>query len=284
MIWGRPQPIFTEHGHPVWASYYRPDGPIKGAVLIVPGLGALQRHYAPLASWLAEQGYFAATFDYAGTGMSCLADVRKLRITISDWASGDCDAMVSALAEEVPGKPLYWLGHSLGGEILGLLPGPERIRKAVTIATGTGYWQDRAPGLRWRVWWLWYFMAPLVTGICGYFPGSRLGRVGDLPPGVMKQWRRWCLHPDSAVGVEGPAARESFAAVQVPITSFSFTDDERTSARSTEALHGWFENAPRTMKRLSPKDLGTQRVGHFGFFHARLKKALWETFLLPELT
>jgi len=64
--------------------------------------------------------------------------------------------------------------------------------------------------------------------IYGYFPGRRLRKVGDLPKGVMYQWRKWCLNPDYVVGYEGEATRESYGEVVTPISSFSFTDDEFT--------------------------------------------------------
>ena len=37
------------------------------------------------------------------------------------------------------GKPLTWIGHSLGGQALGLVPNRARIAKAVAIAAGSGY-------------------------------------------------------------------------------------------------------------------------------------------------
>src|SRR3954468_438158 len=96
--------------------------------------------------------------------------------------------------------------------------------------------------------------------IWGYFPGRRLRKVGDLPRGVMNQWRRWCLNPEYAVGAEGPAVREQFAAVTTPITSLSFVDDEFMSARNTASLHEFYKNAPLVMKRISPQDIGAKRI------------------------
>jgi predicted alpha/beta hydrolase len=34
-----------------------------------------------------------------------------------------------------------------------------------------------------------------------------LRKVGDLPRGVMAQWRRWCLNREYVVGVEGEGVR-----------------------------------------------------------------------------
>ena len=124
---------------------------------------------------------------------------------------------------------------------------------------------------------------PASLALFGYFPGKRLRMVGDLPHGVMAQWRRWCLDPEYAVGVEGELARRLYEGVTQPLVSFSFTDDEFMSARNTESLHAFYAGAPRTMKRFAPADLGERRVGHFGFFRPEVAESLWRPHLLPEL-
>lgn len=63
--------------------------------------------------------------------------------------------------------------------------------------------------------------------------GRRLRKVGDLPKGVMQQWRRWCLNPEYAVGAEGESVRAQYAAVRTPVV---------------------YVNAPRKMKRIAPQD------------------------------
>jgi predicted alpha/beta hydrolase len=256
----------------------------RGAVLVVPAMGVSQSYYAPFAAWLARQGFLAATFDYRGTGRSLRGRVRDVRVDIAGWGRVDCAAMIDALAERAPGRPLYWVGHSLGGQILPFVPNLGRVTKAVTVAAGSGYWRENSPRLRRWVWLLWYVLAPAAVRLCGYFPGKRLGVVGDLPRGVIEQWRRWCLDPDYAAGAEGPEVRSLYQSVRTPLLSLSFTDDEFMSARNVESLHALFAGAPRTMIRLAPRDVGERRVGHFGFFRPRFEAALWRPFLLPALS
>ena len=188
------------------------------------------------------------------------------------------------MAERVGDKPLHWVGHSLGGQILPFVPNRQRVSRVVTVATGSGYWRENTAALRRTSWWLWFVAAPLSVRLFGYFPGKRLRKVGDLPRGVMEQWRRWCLNPEYAVGVEGESARALYAAVQTPIVSLSFTDDEFMSLRNIEAIHGQYANARRTMKRIAPKEIGEKRIGHFGFFKPKFERSLWHVHLLPELT
>lgn len=277
------QSVSTVNHHQLSATFYSPDGEMKGAILIVPAMGVTQRYYASFATWLATQGYMVATFDYYGIGLSQSGHLRDTSVTITEWAQIDCAAMVGVVSNRAAGKPLYWIGHSLGGQILGLVPNHKHITKAVTIACGSGYWPENVPSLKWKAWWLWFIVAPLATRLFGYFPGKRLRKVGDLPKGVMNQWRRWCLHPEYLVGVEGESIREKYSAVKLPITSLSFTDDELMSERNINSIHGFYTASQTTMSRLTPEDVGVKHIGHFGFFKDKFEKSLWENYLLVEL-
>jgi len=277
------QDLATPNGRPIAATFFLPRGVGKGAVLLVPAMGITQDYYRAIASWLAGHGYLAATFDFFGTGASLRGKLRDVDVNILDWARFDCVAMVEELCVRLPGKPIFWIGHSLGAQILPFVPNRRKIARLIAVASGSGYWRENAPGLRWRAKMLWFLVVPAVLPLFGYFPGRRLRMVGDLPAGVMRQWRRWCLHPQYAFGVEGPGAREQYAAVETPITSLSFTDDEFMSARNTESLLSFYANAPKNDQRIAPEQVGATRVGHFGFFRERFRDSLWQQYLLPEL-
>ncbi len=277
------QVVVTKNQQQLSARFYSPEGETRAAVLIVPAMGVTQRYYASLATWLATQGYLVATFDYYGIGSSQSGALRNTHVTITEWAKVDCEAMVAVISNRVAGKPLYWIGHSLGGQILGMVPNNRYITKAITIACGSGYWPENVPSLRWKAWWLWFIVAPLTTRLFGYFPGKRLRKVGDLPEGVMNQWRKWCLHPEYMVGVEGDNIRKKYSEVDIPITSFSFTDDELMSEKNISSLHGFYSMSRKKMSRLSPDDIGVKHIGHFGFFKDKFKKSLWQDYLLAEL-
>ena len=271
------------NGHHLSSHWFHPAGEARGVVLIVPAMGVEQRFYAAFAQWLAERGFVTVTFDYVGMGLSRQGPLRDLQVDVIGWGRHDCSAMLDAAAAAAGSLPVFWIGHSLGGQILPFVRGSERIQRAFTIATGSGYWRENTRSLRNRAWLLWYLIAPLVTPLAGYFPGQRLGMVGDLPRGVIEQWRRWCLHPEYAVGAEGEAVREAYSAVRTPITAISFTDDEMMSGRNTESLHGFYCAAPQTAKRIAPTQIGVERIGHFGFFRRQFAESLWAPYLLPDL-
>ncbi len=275
------EPIPSVDGSTLGARFYAPAAAPRGAVMIVPAMGVSQAYYAAFARWLAGEGYLAVTFDFRGVGASQHGSLRDARLDIFDWAR-DCTPVLDALRARAGDVPITWIGHSLGGQIVPFVPGRERVGKIMTVATGSGYWRENSKRLRRKVWMFWFVFVPLLVKLFGYFPGRRLRMVGDLPRGVVEQWRRWCLSPEYCVGVEAQA-RAAYSAVTTPIVSISFTDDEMMSAKNTESIHGFYTAAPRTMKRLHPRDVGAKRIGHFGFFRRQFEESLWRTQVLPEL-
>jgi predicted alpha/beta hydrolase len=251
----------------------------KAAVIIPSAMGVAQQFYTQFAQWLASQGYHVTTFDYRGIGLSAPPSLRGFPVNIFDWAE-DCAVVIDAVKSQVPEAPLHWIGHSLGGQLLGLIPNRERIDRVVTVATGSGYWLENAWRTKSVVWWLWFFVVPIALRVAGYFPGKRLRKVGNLPRGVMAQWRRWCLSREYVVGAEGEHVREAYASVRMPMLSLSFTDDELMSARGIRSLHGLYTNAPVEYRRIAPPDVGAQRIGHFGFFRPQFERTLWP--LVPQ--
>ena len=240
-------------------------------------MGVTQSYYEAFARWLAEQGYLAATFDYRGMGLSAPVgkSLREMKVTVTDWALRDCPAVLAELKARAPTAPMYLIGHSLGAQLVGMLPNRELLNGVVIVASGSGYWRDTSPPTKRNSLVMWHVLTPLLTPLFGYFPGKRLRVIGDLPRGVVEQWRRWCLHPEYLVGVEGTTVREQFAALTTPMLSLSFTDDEMMSAISTDTLHRFYANAPIEHRRIAPQEIGQRRIGHFGFFRPTFRDTLW---------
>lgn len=269
------QVVRTGDGAEIEATLFGDPYRCRAGVLIVPAMAVEQDYYAPFAQWLAARELFVATFDYRGIGRSRRGPLRRLNADVFTWAREDTGAMVDFVARSIGARPLVWIGHSLGGQILGLVPQHTRVAAMLTIAAGSGYWRDYVPALRRLSPLLWYGIVPTLLATFGYFPGRRLGMIGDVPAGVMRQWRSWCLNREYLFGVEAPEVRNSYARLAQPILSLSFTDDEYMSARNIESLHSFYSGAPRELRRVAPSEIGVERIGHFGFFRQRHAEKLW---------
>jgi predicted alpha/beta hydrolase len=270
--------LASNDGSALAARLYPCVGAIRGAVLIGGAMGVRQDFYRPFAQWLATQGFAVMSFDYRGMGDSRSAaqtkSLRGLNADLFSWAR-DYDTAIDALRARAPDAPLYLIGHSLGAQLPGLLRNRDRIDGLLSIAAGSGYWRDNAPPLKRIVLYFWHVLVPVATALFGYFPGKRIGKVGDLPRGVVLQWRRWCMDPRYVVGAEGDAVRAQYAQVRFPVVALSITDDELMTERGTHVLIDSYANAPRRVERVAPADVKAARIGHFGFFREQFQSSLW---------
>ena len=254
---------------------YEPAGTPRASVVIGGAMGVRQSFYEPFAQWLSQQGLRVWTFDYRGSGDS-RGDVplREVDADLFDWAR-DYEAVIDAAKAVAPDAPLYLLGHSLGAQLPGFLQRPEQVDGLVSIAAGSGYWRENAPKLKRSILYFWFVLVPLVTRLFGYFPGRKLRKVGDLPRGVILQWRRWCLNPRYSVGAEGELAARSYSRVRFPVLALSMTDDELMTLAGTNSLLSFYTGAPSAIERIAPADVQARRIGHFGFFREQFSQSLW---------
>lgn len=241
-------------------------------------MGVRQAFYEPFARWLTQEGLGVWTFDYRGSGDSRPAtaggSLRGFEADLFDWAR-DYEAVIDAAKAARSDRPLYLLGHSLGAQLPGFLERPQQVDGLISIAAGSGYWRENAPRLKRSILYFWFFLVPLATRLWGYFPGRKLKKVGDLPRGVILQWRRWCLNPRYSVGAEGAAAARSYERVRFPVLALSMTDDELMTLEGTESLLSFYAGAPRAMQRIAPADVQARHIGHFGFFREQFSLSLW---------
>ncbi|WBY03324.1 alpha/beta fold hydrolase [Ramlibacter tataouinensis] len=272
----RQETLTTPDGASIVLRTWEPPGPPHGNVVIGGAMGVWQDYYAPFAQWLAGQGWRVTTFDYRGSGASRPPgqSLREVRADLFDWAR-DYEAVVEHAHAALPAAPLYLLGHSLGAQLPGLLGNQDKVSGLLSVAAGSGYWRENAPRLKRTVWYFWWVLVPLATRLFGYFPGRRLRKIGDLPKGVILQWRKWCLNPRYSVGAEGEPVRRRYANARFPVLALSMDDDELMTLRGTHSLVGLYENAPSRVWRIAPADLSLRRIGHFGAFRAGQETVLW---------
>ena len=279
------EPIFlpTGAGHSVAARLFLTDTVAQGICIIAPATGVAQYLYDDFARWLNRQGFHALTFDYDGMGLSVAGHPRHSRSDKLSWGEYDCPAVLNYVVEQFPDLERIWIGHSVGGHMLGMMPSVARIDRAITVAAGTGTWWYNSAPTRRIAWLLWYVLVPAIVPVLGYWPGKRLGIMCDMPRGVMMQWRRWCLRKDYCVGSEGEWLRQRFAGVDLPIESLAFSDDEMMSLNNVSRLHAFFTGADVKRTLIRPADVGVRRIGHIGWHKARYE-GLWNAYFLPILT
>jgi predicted alpha/beta hydrolase len=262
-------------GDEIAVTRFAARGEAVATLLMPTAMGVRQDFYAPFAEYLAEAGLHVTTFDWRGMGWSRPEKLRGFALRITDWAREDLDMMLHEARAPAPHLPLLYVGHSLGGQLLGIAPGNAMVRAMITVNAGNGWYKfNRATP--WRTRFFWFAAVPLLTPLFGYFPGKRLRMVGDLPAGVAWQWRRWCTSPHYMVDDAGRPLRDGFERVRIPVRSYSFTDDDLISKEAIEDLHACYTHARLEHRHLAPSDLSLERIGHFGFFTRAGRDSLWD--------
>lgn len=266
--------VAARDGHPLAAYRFDPNSIPRGAVVIAPAMAVPQSFYKLFAAYLAANGYATWTFDYRGTGESLAGSMRGAKGDLTDWYSRDYDALINIAADALPGKPVFAVGHSFGGQSAPLLPSRHRLAGLVNIAVGSGSMPHITPRIRRGAPLMWHVMAPLLCPLFGYFPGKLLGVVGNIPTGAMFQWRRWCLTPEYLLTGE-PGARAAYAGATFPVLALTFADDEMLLESGSRLIHGAYLARPADYRLIAPADAGMKRIGHFGFFKAPAEARLW---------
>jgi len=274
----------TEDGHEIVWRRFEPEelGDAEGVVVIAAAMGVTQSFYRAFAHWLSTQNFVAVTFDYLGMGESLSGPLSAVPGDVIRWAAQDASAVLGEVLRRYPDLPVTWVGHSQAGHTVPFIQQHERFSKLIFVTAGSGYWKKTAPNIRRFGPLLWRVVVPLSLRLFGYFPGARLGVVGNLPHGVMSQWRAWCLHPDYLIGVQGAAVRPLYDAVTTPTFVLSTADDELMSYDGIAALNAFYPNSPQDWLHLEPQSYGLDVVGHMGVFR-RSNQVLWPQVLLPAL-
>lgn len=262
---------------PLAATLFAPLGPPQAAVVVLGALGVPRRFYTRLAGWLAERDIAVLTFDYRGVGQSRAIPLRRDPATLLDWARLDASAAIDAALARWPDVPLWGLGHSFGGQAIGLSPRGLDLAGALVVAAGSGELSLYPAGQRQSFKVRLGLATSIVSTLLGYVPG-RLGLGEDLPAGVVRQWAQWCDTPDYVRGALG-AGETHFHRIDAPMWFYDFTDDTFAPARASAALRGWYSRAKATHRVIAPADLGLARLGHFGPFRAGATERLWDELL-----
>lgn len=111
----RPQ-IRSADGIDLYATFYPGDNP-RGVLIVSHGLGEHADCYDALASEVAAMPNMldVLTFDYRGHGHS--PGKRGVIRSYADFLA-DLDAAIAWVGHARPGKPIYLLGHSNGGQVV----------------------------------------------------------------------------------------------------------------------------------------------------------------------
>ena len=136
-------------GYRLGATLFLPRGTRRRAALISSATAVPRKIYRGFASYLAHCGCAVLTYDYRGIGGSRQWAVEGynrpksltgFKADMADWAMLDVAAAISWMRERYHNLPFGYVGHSFGGQVLGLVPNNTEVSRALLVAAPAGYW------------------------------------------------------------------------------------------------------------------------------------------------
>ncbi|PAV24513.1 hypothetical protein CF392_15865 [Tamilnaduibacter salinus] len=273
------QRLLCEDGYPIAATLYKTNSP-RGTIIIAPALAATQSFYADFAGFLSSQGFDCITFDYRGSGDS-LSKTKPYDISLEDWGIQDIEAVIRFAKQRCrsfpENHPIHLIGHSIGGQLVGLSQSSRDLDRIVHVAVSAPYWRRWPCPLNVKMLAVSRVLIPFFSAFRDQFPSRRLGLGGmDVPVSVVKQWARWMSCRDYMFDPRFELDLSGYQALGQPLLSLSFSDDDMAPDSNIAHILTNFPNARVTRRHVDVSILKKGAVRHAGFFKPRFEKSLWQ--------
>jgi predicted alpha/beta hydrolase len=188
-------------------------------------------------------------------------------------------AALDQLADRAPDTPLALLGHSAGGQLVGLMPEVDRLSRIAQVSSSTGYVGHIAGATRPLAWFMLEIYIPATCALLGYTPTQITGWGEDLPEGVARQWAEWCTEPGYVSNAFGRSiARHYYDEIRCPLLNLRCSDDPIATEANVDDLLRLFPGAEIERIVIRPEDYGLDEIGHIDLFRRRCR-ATWEPLL-----
>lgn len=205
--------------------------------LCLPAMGVGARYYLPLVACLAATFRApVALADFRGQGGNARRSGPS-QFGYREILELDLPEIVGRLKAQFPDRPLYVVGHSIGGQFATLLASQHAgmIRGLALLASGTAHYRSWRGLQRWRYYGFIQF-ARVVTMLLRRYPGARLGFGGDQPLRFMMDWAAHALTGRyDPMGSKVPY-EANLRSVRLPVLSISIAGDTVAPSAAVEEL------------------------------------------------
>ena len=272
--------IMTDRNQTLAATVYRPNDVVKTAIMIAPATGIKRQFYHNFATYLAEHGFGVLTFDNEGIGESLTTDLAKCDASLISWGRHDMPAVLDALQDEFADATYHLIGHSAGGQLIGLMPNYNVLSSVFNVACSSGRIKNMTMPYRAKAMFFMDAFIPMSNMTLGYTPSDKMGMGEPLPRGVARQWREWCNGAGYIKTAFGKSIHTHFYdEISMPSLWLGFSDDEIANSKNMDDMIRVFPKMPIEKRFLDPKDFGVSSIGHMRYFSSKTNAkapALWQ--------
>ena len=262
--------IMTDRNQALAATVYRPKNEMKAAVMIAPATGIKRQFYHNFATYLAESGFGVLTFDNEGIGESLSSALAKCDASLISWGRHDMPAVLDALQDEFSDVTYHLIGHSAGGQLIGLMPNYKAIASVFNVACSSGQIKNMAMPYKLKAMGFMDAFIPLTNLTFGYTPADKIGMGEPLPRGVARQWREWCNGAGYIKTAFGKSIHTHFYdELDMPALWLGFSDDEIANSKNMDDMIRVFSKMPVEKRFFEPEEFGLNSIGHMRYFSSK---------------
>ena len=262
--------IMTDRNRALAATVYHPKDEVKTAVMIAPATGIKRQFYHNFATYLAASGFGVLTFDNEGIGESLNSDLSKCDASLISWGRHDMPAVLDALQDEFSDANYHLIGHSAGGQLIGLMPNYKALTSVFNVACSSGQIKNMDMPYKLKAMGFMDAFIPLTNLTFGYTPADKIGMGEPLPRGVARQWREWCNGAGYIKTAFGKSIHTHFYdEIDMPALWLGFSDDEIANSKNIDDMIRVFSKMPVEKRFFEPEEFGLNSIGHMRYFSSR---------------
>lgn len=266
-----------EDGYILASTLYTPSKEIANgnAVLFAPATGMKRGFYNSMAAHLTSLGYSCLTFENRGIGDSLRGPLKDCEASLIDWGSLDLVGAFNELKRCFPNHKYHIIGHSAGGQLIGLIPNWKDIRSVFNFACSSGQVAQMKAPFRYQARLFLNIFIPLSNRVFGYTKSEWVGMGESLPLQVAVDWRDWCNAKGYVETDFGKRIKNHwFYDIDCPSLWVNACDDHIANNDNVDDITRVFKKLPIERIELDPSIEGVQEIGHMKFFSKKSEK-LW---------
>ncbi len=256
------QTLAADDGYAVPLCWFAATHP-RGNLVLMPALGVAARFYLPLADALCHAGINVALVEQRGHGQSALRPSWRVNFGFREALVHDIPAVLDFVSARAPTLPIYLMGHSLGGHYAAITAGrmPSRIRGVIVAACGSP-WVGAFTGNTRRQLRVLVAALPVLSLLCGYYPGDRVGFGGREARRLMADWRDLAKHDVYVARGLDENLEAGINAYRGPVLALRMAEDPYAPKEAMDSVCDRFQNA-RIDRQLFTAAQLNDRADHF---------------------
>lgn len=267
--------ITCEDEHVLAGTLFKPDK-YKGAIMLAPATGIKRQFYQAFATYLAENEYCVVSFDNRGIGQSKGQSLNKVNASLSNWGILDMTAVLDYLKEHFPNIDYHVIGHSAGGQLVGLMKNALELKSMFNFGSSSGSLKyAKYPFKLKSTFWLNVYI-PLSNLLFGHAKSQWVGMGEPLPKQVGKEWSKWCSGTGYVkVDLDKNLKTHLYDTLEFNSMWVHAEDDPIANAETVKDMVRVYSKINADVLTLRPEDYGFTEIGHMKFF-SKKRKVLWQ--------